>query len=158
MIELTENQKAQFATDGFTIVSGVLDAETIGAARAKFPLLFGGEFETGLQPDEWNWRSGRDPEELTRQICNGWKADRTVAGIVLREDIGRACAQLRGWPGARINQDNVIWKPLLFGSLIVAVLLSVTGYCCMRLYWRWHVLKRFRNRNGARPGNGGGVS
>ena len=26
-------------------------------------------------------------------------------------DIGRACAILRGWPGARINQDNVIWKP-----------------------------------------------
>ncbi len=111
MIELTKSHKATFAKDGFTIVSGVLDAKTIGAARAKFPLLFGGEFETGLQPDEWNWRAGRDPEELTRQICNGWKADHTVARIVLREDIGRACAQLRGWPGARINQDNVIWKP-----------------------------------------------
>ncbi len=111
MIELTEDHKQAFDRDGFAIVGGVLDAETIEAARAKFPLLFQGKFETGVQPDEWNWREGRDSDRLTRQICNGWKADRTVAAIVLREDIGRACASLRGWPGARINQDNVIWKP-----------------------------------------------
>ncbi len=32
--------------------------------------------------------------------------------VVLREDIGRACAQLAGWSGARIMQDNVLWKPV----------------------------------------------
>ncbi len=111
MIVLSEEQRARFHEDGFTVVNDVLDAATIEAACAKFPVLFRGEFETGLQPDEWNWREGRDSDQLTRQICNGWKADRTVAAIVLREDIGRACAVLRGWPGARINQDNVIWKP-----------------------------------------------
>lgn len=111
MIELTEDHKSAFQRDGFTIVADVLDPETVERARGRFPLLFEGTFETGVQPDEWNWRAGRDSEELTRQICNGWKSDQTVAAIVLREDIGRACAQLRGWPGARINQDNVIWKP-----------------------------------------------
>ncbi len=111
MIELTETHKHTFREDGFAIVEGVLDRETIEAAREKFPLLFKGQFETGLQPDEWNWHEGRDRDTLTRQICNGWKADRTIASIVLREDIGRACAELRGWPGSRINQDNVIWKP-----------------------------------------------
>ena len=111
MIALTETHKEMFHQDGFAIVEGVLEPETIKAARARFPLLFRGEFETGLQPDEWNWREGRDSNTLTRQICNGWKADRTIAAIVLREDIGRACSELRGWPGARINQDNVIWKP-----------------------------------------------
>ena len=30
---------------------------------------------------------------------------------MLRPDIGRACAQLGGWPGARLSQDNVLWKP-----------------------------------------------
>ena len=111
MIELTETDIEVFNRDGFVIIEGVLDAEEIAAARARFGPLFRGEFETGLQPDEWNWREGRDSQSLTRQICNGWKADRTVAAIVLRPDIGKACARLRGWPGARINQDNVIWKP-----------------------------------------------
>jgi len=110
-INLTEAQRKAFDRDGFTIVEDVLSPPQIEAARARFEPLFRGTFETGLQPDEWNWREGRDDPSLTRQICNGWKSDRTIASIVLRADIGRACAALRGWPGARINQDNVIWKP-----------------------------------------------
>jgi hypothetical protein len=51
------------------------------------------------------------------------------------------------WLAAELN---LIWKPLLLGSLIIAVLLSLTGYCCMRLYWRWHVLKRYRMRTQTR--------
>jgi ectoine hydroxylase-related dioxygenase (phytanoyl-CoA dioxygenase family) len=73
--------------------------------------MFSGKFQTGLYPDEWNWRMGRDREDLTRQICNGWKSDLTIASIVLHADVGEACARLRRWPGARIGQDNVIWKP-----------------------------------------------
>lgn len=47
------------------------------------------------------------------------------------------------WIAAELN---VIWKPLVLGSLVIAVLLSTTGYCATRLYWRWHVLRRFRAR------------
>ena len=117
MIELNKADVQAFERDGFVVVENVLNTAEIAAARARFEPLFRGEFDTGLQPDEWNWREGRDASDLTRQICNGWKADRTVAGIVLREDIGKACATLRKWPGARINQDNVIWKPPLGKAL-----------------------------------------
>lgn len=110
-VALTPDQIDAFGRDGFVIVEGVLDAEAVEAARARFEPLFAGRFETGLQPDEWNWRADTGAPEATRQICNAWKSDRVVASIVLREDIGRACARLRDWPGARINQDNVIWKP-----------------------------------------------
>ena len=109
-ISLTAEQRATFARDGFLIVENVLDDETVAAAAARFEPLFAGTFETGMQPDEWNWRPGRDPEDVTRQICNGWKADRLIASIVLREDVGRALAEVSGWPGARIIHDNVIWK------------------------------------------------
>ncbi len=108
---LTDDQIGTFRRDGFVVVEDVLDAAAVEAGRARFEPLFSGTFETGLQPDEWNWRTGRDPDDVTRQICNAWKADRTIASIVLRPDIGKACATLRGWPGARINQDNIIWKP-----------------------------------------------
>lgn len=111
MIELEPGHVEAFARDGFVVVENALDAATIERARARFAPLFRGEFETGLEPDEWNWRDGRDRPDLTRQICNAWKADTVIAEIVLREDVGRACAVLRGWRGARINQDNVIWKP-----------------------------------------------
>ncbi len=110
-ITLTTKRCDKFHEDGFVVVEKVLDGDTIEAVRARFAPLFRGEFETGLQPDEWNWRDGSGAPDVTRQICNGWKADRTIASVVLREDIGRVCAELRGWPGARLNQDNVIWKP-----------------------------------------------
>lgn len=107
----TEAEIARFHEDGFLIVERLIAPEDAARVAARFEPLFRGAFETGLQPDEWNWQEGRDPPDRTRQICNGWRADRTVAGLVLRPEIGRLCATLAGWPGARIAQDNVIWKP-----------------------------------------------
>lgn len=112
MISLRSEDFVRFETDGFVVIENVLSGDQMEAARERFPKLFRGEFETGVEPDEWNWREGRDSEELTRQICNGWKSDKTIASIVLAEDVGMACARLRGWRGARVNQDNVIWKPV----------------------------------------------
>jgi ectoine hydroxylase-related dioxygenase (phytanoyl-CoA dioxygenase family) len=111
MVQLTPAQIERFKADGFLILDRFLSAEEVTLARARFEPLFRGEFETGLYPDEWNWRVGRDRADLTRQICNGWKSDRTIARIVLKEEIGRLCATLAGWPGARMGQDNVLWKP-----------------------------------------------
>jgi len=108
---LSTSQLSNFERDGFVIVENFLDVTSVEKAKARFEPLFKGEFDLGIQPDEWNWREGRDAADLTRQICNGWKSDSVIRSIVLREDIGKICAQLKGWPGARINQDNVIWKP-----------------------------------------------
>jgi ectoine hydroxylase-related dioxygenase (phytanoyl-CoA dioxygenase family) len=111
MTTITPRHIEQFQTDGFVILERFLSADEVARAAARFEPLFRGEFETGLYPDEWNWSEGRDPPDHTRQICNGWKSDRTIAGIVLKEKIGLVCATLAGWTGARIAQDNVIWKP-----------------------------------------------
>jgi hypothetical protein len=111
MVELTAAEIERFRADGFLILDRFLDPVVVERARGRFAGLFRGEFETGLQPDEWNWKEGRDPPDVTRQICNGWRSDRTVAAIVLAEQVGSTCAALMGWPGARIAQDNVIWKP-----------------------------------------------
>ena len=101
----------RFHRDGFLVVERLIEPEAAARLAARFEPLFRGEFETGLYPDEWNWRDGRDAGDLTRQICNAWKSDRHVAHAVLHSRVGLWCARLSGWPGARINQDNVLWKP-----------------------------------------------
>ena len=111
MIELTSHQLADFARDGFLIIENFIPPERAAAVAQRFDGLFKGQFETGLYPDEWNWQEGRDPPDRTRQICNGWKSDRTIANLVLSAEIGRLVETLAGWPGARLAQDNVIWKP-----------------------------------------------
>jgi ectoine hydroxylase-related dioxygenase (phytanoyl-CoA dioxygenase family) len=79
--------------------------------RERFQRLFDGEYETGIKPDEVNWVPGRDRDDVTRQICNGWRADTVIAAQVLSERTGRLASQLMAWRGARILQDNVLWKP-----------------------------------------------
>ena len=77
-IDLTENLKKKFQEDGYLILENFLEDLFIPKLTKKFSKLFSGHFETGIEPDEWNWREGRDPENITRQICNAWKSDNLI--------------------------------------------------------------------------------
>ena len=108
----TDEQLQDFDRDGFLVVAeGFIDDATVEQLRERFERLFDGDYETGIRPDEVNWVAGRDPEDRTRQICNGWKADPVIAEQVLSERTGRLASELIGWDGVRILQDNCIWKP-----------------------------------------------
>ncbi len=111
MLEISDEQVESFRDDGFLRCEEILETEAIEPLRRSFEHLFRGEFETGVTPDEVNWQEGIGDPTLTRQICNGWRADRTIARVVMRADFGRAIARLGGWPGTRIMIDNVLWKP-----------------------------------------------
>ena len=108
---VSDEQAAAFEADGFVAVDLLIDTSLIEPLRERFERLFRGDFETGTAPDEVNWLGGSSDPTLTRQICNGWKADRLIASVVLDARLGGAVARLAGWPGARIVQDNVLWKP-----------------------------------------------
>jgi ectoine hydroxylase-related dioxygenase (phytanoyl-CoA dioxygenase family) len=108
----TRDQIAAFQREGFLIVEeGLVSESALELLRERYLKLFEGEYETGIRPDEVNWVPGRDPEDRTRQLCNAWKSDSVVAAQVLSERTGRLAAQLMGYRGVRILQDNVLWKP-----------------------------------------------
>ena len=108
----SDEQLERFNQDGFVVVEeGFVDADAVALLRERFEPLFAGRYETGIRPDEVNWVPGRDPEDRTRQICNGWKADSRIAAQTLSERTGRLAAALMGWDGVRVVQDNCIWKP-----------------------------------------------
>ena len=97
--------------NGFVIAERLLDINRITELHDAFDDLFHGRFETGVQPDEVNWQHGTGDPSLTRQICNGWKADRRIARVVLNNTLGELVGTLMDWPGVRIMIDNVLWKP-----------------------------------------------
>ncbi|MBA3764237.1 MAG: phytanoyl-CoA dioxygenase family protein [Actinobacteria bacterium] len=108
----TPAQVEAFHRDGFLIVEeGLISDPALERLRARYERLFEGDYETGIAPDEVNWKAGRDPEDRTRQLCNAWKSDTTIAAQVLSARIGRLAAQLMSYDGVRILQDNVLWKP-----------------------------------------------
>lgn len=112
MDSFAPGQLEAFDRDGFLIVEeGLVSERALELLRSRYAGLFDGDYETGIKPDEVNWVPGRDPEDRTRQICNGWRADSVIAAQVLSERTGRLGAQLGGYRGTRILQDNVLWKP-----------------------------------------------
>jgi ectoine hydroxylase-related dioxygenase (phytanoyl-CoA dioxygenase family) len=117
VIELDASACQSFDDDGFVVVEQLIDNDHIGILHQAFSDLFNGKFETGVRPDEVNWQQADGDPSLTRQICNGWKANRDIATVVLDESIGKAIATLAGWSGVRIMIDNVIWKPPATKSL-----------------------------------------
>ena len=111
MLEPTAGQIDGYQRDGFLIVERFLDPSDLDLIRERFARVFEHEWETGLAPDEVNYVPGVTAPELTRQLCNVWKADRVLAGVTLSRQVGEFTARLAGLPGVRLAQDNAIWKP-----------------------------------------------
>jgi len=109
-LALSPEDVAAFGRDGFLIRERILSPAAVARLREAMERCFAGEYDSGLMPDEVNWRPGHAPH-VTRQICNAWKSSRAIAATVLSAAVGRAVATLNGWPGARIAQDNLLWKP-----------------------------------------------
>lgn len=110
-VKISEEQIQQFEADGFLILENFLPPDFAELLASRLDPIFHGEFDTGVFPDEWHWRPRMSLPDITREICNGWKSDRTVASLVLSAEIGRICATLSRWDGARIGQDSLWIKP-----------------------------------------------
>ena len=107
----TAAQREQFATNGYVLQPDVIRPEDRDALVAAFERLFRGDFDTGCYPDEWHWREGISKPDAFREIVNAWKSDDSVAAVALEAAIGKRAAELMGWRGARLAQDDVLWKP-----------------------------------------------
>jgi len=110
-VEITPQQKSDFKRDGFAILPKLIPENVATKLRARIEPLFSGKFETGIYPDEWYYRPGMSREDITREMCNAWKCDRTIASVVGSAEIARLACEFMDWPGARLAQDDIFWKP-----------------------------------------------
>ncbi|KAF2069327.1 hypothetical protein CYY_009355 [Polysphondylium violaceum] len=110
---LSKSQKDSFENDGFLIIDDIIaDKQLIQTIRERIKPLFAGDFTTGIFPDEWYGRPGLSKEDITKEMVNAWKSDHNIARLVLSEKLGKLAADLMGWTGARIAQDDIFWKPV----------------------------------------------
>ncbi len=110
-VQPTHAQIEAFRRDGFVVLESFLPVAEVDAVREHFTRAFAHDWETGLRPDEVNYEPGITPPDKTRQLCNVWKADRTLAATVLAARNAEFGSLLAGVPGLRLIQDNAIWKP-----------------------------------------------
>jgi phytanoyl-CoA hydroxylase len=124
----TPEQIAAYRRDGFLVLQQFMPADELEDVRAHFAKAFAHEWETGLAPDEVNYTPGVTPPDRTRQLCNVWKADRTLARTTLSRRNGAFAAALADAPGMRIAQDNAIWKPPSGKALLAHQDAAYTGW------------------------------
>ena len=114
---LNKNLIENFNQNGFLVLDKFIDIQYLNQLRDRFEPLFNGIFETNIMPDEWNWKFGRDSNKLTRQICNAWKSDNFLRSFICHKIVGESCSRLMNWSGAKLIQDNILWKPPGAGTL-----------------------------------------
>ena len=88
----TNNNKQDFDQQGFLVIDKILPTEQLLPLHQAFDDVFNGLFETGVAPNEVNWQHDSGDPSLTRQDCNGCKANRSISQVVLSEDLGRSVA------------------------------------------------------------------
>ena len=112
----TAAERASFQRDGFILKHNIISAADARALALHYEDLFADAFQPNI-PDEWHWREGISLPTAVREIVNGWKSSPAVARIALSPALGFAAADLLGWPGSRLGQDDVLWKPAGSGGV-----------------------------------------
>jgi ectoine hydroxylase-related dioxygenase (phytanoyl-CoA dioxygenase family) len=108
----SDDERARYARDGFVVVEGLVDGAFARRLRERYPALFAGRFETGIEPDIIpQLYAETDTSPKTRWMTNAWRGDYAAAVIALDATIGRLIAEMNGWSGMRLLQDNIHWKP-----------------------------------------------
>jgi phytanoyl-CoA hydroxylase len=107
----SDQQVVEYQRDGFVIVPEFLPGDEVERVLGRWSAVFAHQWETGIAPDEVNYDPSSTDPEMTRQLCNVWKADRAVAATTLSVRNAAFAAGLAGHRGVRLVQDNLIWKP-----------------------------------------------
>ena len=59
---------------------------------------------------------------------------------------GKSMLSTHGTWGLLSNHFYLIWKPLVFGCLVVGSLASILAYVAIRLLWTLNIIRRFKTR------------
>jgi len=117
---------SEFNSDGFVRIEKLISDEVVELLRHRLERVLRGEYDTGLPPDKAPKKpksaatlgfSGNTQNVRTLQIINIWKADSAFRDVALSPSLGKRVAELAGWEGARLGQDQVWAKPPGAGNL-----------------------------------------
>ena len=97
---------------GFIVLPNVLDPQICTYLADRFETLFSGNFETGIEPELCPARlDGANTPATGLIMANAWRCDHSIAMVTLNSELARMLAELNGWYGIRLLQDNLHWKP-----------------------------------------------
>lgn len=114
---VTKDYTKRFQDNGFCIIPTLISREKCDVLKDRLEEVFLGNYSTGKKPDKFPKLKEPDrgvyqqQNHKTLQIINIWKSDECFRDIVLCPELGKYVANLMGWKGARVAQDQVWAKP-----------------------------------------------
>ena len=73
--------------------------------------MLDGRFDRICEPDDYHWKRGRDPENVTRSMGPVWRCDSVLGRFTFSSDHARIAAALEGMESVRLYNDYVWLKP-----------------------------------------------
>ena len=116
--------RSEFDIKGFSIIPNLVPKETCDILNERLEEVFLGNYSTGNPPDkapvikEKKRGVYHQQNHKTLQIINIWKSDHQFQDVVLCSKLGQYVANLMGWKGARVAQDQVWAKPPMSSALV----------------------------------------
>lgn len=123
--------RSKFQELGFVIMDDLLSTATCRSLTERLEAVLRGKYDLGQPPDKApkllppvSSKPGKpSPKPLgglskdTLQLINIWKSDSLFRDVVCSAHLGRVVAELGGWSGARVANDQVWAKPAGAGPL-----------------------------------------
>jgi phytanoyl-CoA hydroxylase len=111
VIELAEADIAKYREDGFLVIEGFLAAHELELLRDRVDRVLNGEFDRVCEPDDYHWKKGRDPADVTRFMGPVWRCDSALGRFTFSSEHARIAAELEGQSSIRLYNDYVWCKP-----------------------------------------------
>jgi ectoine hydroxylase-related dioxygenase (phytanoyl-CoA dioxygenase family) len=111
VIELSPIDVAKYREDGFLVIENFLTGAEVDLLRDRLERVITGNFDRVCEPDDYHWKKGRDPDNVTRFMGPVWRCDSALGRFTFSSEHARVVAELEGESSVRLYNDYVWCKP-----------------------------------------------
>jgi phytanoyl-CoA hydroxylase len=111
VIELSAADIAKYREDGFLVIESFITDAEVELLRDRLERVINGDFDRICEPDDYHWKKGRDPDNVTRFMGPVWRCDSALGRFTFSSDHARVAAELEGESCIRLYNDYVWCKP-----------------------------------------------
>lgn len=111
MTDLSAAGIARYREDGFLVIDDFITDSEVEMLRDRLERVIDGHFDRVCEPDDYHWKKGRDPDDVTRFMGPVWRCDSVLGRFTFTGDHARVIAELEGLSSIRLYNDYIWCKP-----------------------------------------------
>jgi ectoine hydroxylase-related dioxygenase (phytanoyl-CoA dioxygenase family) len=111
VIQISPSDITRYRDDGFLVIEGFITGDEVELLRDRLGRVLAGDFDRVCEPDDYHWKKGRDPDDVTRSMGPVWRCDSVLGRFTFTSAHARVIAVLEGVASVRLYNDYVWLKP-----------------------------------------------